>query len=147
MNIGSVSASSSVATTPTCTNRKSKGASKNSNNKPNEKQHLTVNVCFLQPLLFLIVREKYISFTILQFSFLNFQYSNHESKPSNTITKYNVSSVQNNSIEVEPSPSASSNNNNNSDNGNSIDPKLGWTTMTSQVWIMFYFYGKFTMIP
>lgn len=69
----SVSAAPSLSTTPTCTNRKSKGANKNSNNKSNGKQHLTVNVCCRQPIVFSMCWENYIYFIVSVSKFLVFK--------------------------------------------------------------------------
>lgn len=55
-----------------------------------------------------------------------FQYSNNESIPSITTTQYIDELVKNGCIDVEQSSNASG-------NKNSIDPKQGWTKMSSQV--------------
>lgn len=52
------STSANVSTTPSCFNRKTKNTNKNSN-KTNKNQHLTVHVCCVQLLIFLICREIY----------------------------------------------------------------------------------------
>lgn len=114
----SLSPHGSTSSPTSCFNRKSKIL----NNSKKSDKYLAVQVCCLQPIIFLI-SNLFAALTL--FSSINLQH--HEHIPSITTTQHIDEFVQNGCIDLEPSPSTNSIVIN-----DTIDPKLGWTTMTAE---------------